>query len=64
MNEKLDGYETYNGLLHVCYSLIYKMNVNNDNAYIEIRIWEAYKFVNTSLYTTLIVVFFGVPSLS
>ena len=67
LNEKLDGYETYDGFQHVCYSLIYKMNVNNDNAYVAIRIWEAflvYKFANTSLYTTLIVVFFGVPSLS
>jgi len=40
------------------------MNLINDNAYVEIRIWEAYrvyKFTNTSLYTALMVVFFGVP---
>ena len=43
------------------------MNDINGNAYVTIRIWEAYilyKFAKTSLYTTLIVVFFGLPSLS
>ena len=43
------------------------MNDINGNACVAIRIWEAYilyKFAKTSLYTTLIVVFFGLPSLS
>ena len=53
--------------MHVCYSFIYKMNDINGNAYVAIRIWEAYifyKFTKTSLYTTLIVIFFRVSSLS
>ena len=53
--------------IHISYSFIYKMNDINGNAYEIIRIWEAYllyKFAKTSLYTTLIVVFFGVSSLS
>ena len=40
------------------------MNLINDNAYVTIRIWEAYrvyKFANTSLYTTSMVVLLGMP---